>query len=96
MQLQKTFTTLENLANANVQQIIDCIKISEKDASEVIIQAKELHKIRTQKKELQKMSLGAAGTTKEKAARATYISNLADLALEAAEKPSNANSKYSD
>ena len=42
------------------------------------------------------MSLGAAGTTKEKAARATYISNLADLALEAAEKPSNANSKYSD
>lgn len=96
VQLQKTFTTLENLANANVQQIIDCIKISEKDASEVIIQAKELHKIRTQKKELQKMSLGAAGTTKEKAARATYISNLADLALEAAEKPSNANSKYSD
>ena len=41
--------------------------------------------IREEKKKTQRLSLGKAGTTKETAAEAQYISDLASLALSAAE-----------
>ena len=39
-----------------------------------------------EKKELQKHSLGTAGTTKEKAASAQYVEDLAEMALAVAEE----------
>lgn len=83
--LQKEFTTLENLAQSSAEKISEVLKVNIAEAQTVLEQAIELNKIRNQKKDLQRLSLGAAGTTKEKAAEATYISNLADLALQAAE-----------
>lgn len=83
--LQKEFTTLENLALSSAEKISEVLKINIPEAQTVLEQAIELNKIRSQKKDMQRLSLGAAGTTKEKAAEATYISNLADLALQAAE-----------
>lgn len=83
--LQKEFTTVENLALSSAEKISEVLKISISEAQTVLNQAIELNKIRSQKKDVQRLSLGAAGTTKEKAAEATYISNLADLALQAAE-----------
>lgn len=87
LQLQKTFITLENLAQATPQDISVCIKTSLQESQNILKQANELHKKRTQKKEQQKQSLKIAGTTKEKAAQAAYIANLADTALQAAENP---------
>lgn len=87
LQLQKTFITLENLAQATPQDISACIKTSLQESQNILKQANELHKKRTQKKEQQKQSLKIAGTTKEKAAQAAYIANLADTALQAAENP---------
>lgn len=87
LQLQKTFITLENLAQATPQDISVCIKTSLQESQNILKQANELHKKRMQKKEQQKQSLKIAGTTKEKAAQAAYIANLADTALQAAEKP---------
>lgn len=83
--LQKEFTTLENLAQSSAEKISEVLKIKISEAQIVLGQAIELNKIRNQKKDVQRLSLGAAGTTKEKAAEATYINNLADLALQAAE-----------
>ena len=83
--LQKEFTTLENLASSSAEKISKILKINIPDAQTILRQSIELNKIRNQKKDMQRLSLGAAGTTKEKAAEATYISNLADLALKAAE-----------
>ena len=83
--LQKEFTTLENLASSSAEKISKVLKINIPDAQTILGQSIELNKIRNQKKDMQRLSLGAAGTTKEKAAEATYISNLADLALKAAE-----------
>ena len=48
----------------------------------LVLNAKNLLEKQNQQKELQKLSLGQAGTTKEKAAESQIISNLADLALE--------------
>ena len=83
--LQKEFTTLENLASSSAEKISKVLKINIPEAQTILGQSIELNKIRNQKKDMQRLSLGAAGTTKEKAAEATYISNLADLALKAAE-----------
>lgn len=83
--LQKEFTTLENLASSSAEKISKVLKINIPEAQTILGQSIELNKIRNQKKDMQRLSLGAAGTTKEKAAEATYISNLADLALQAAE-----------
>ena len=49
------------------------------------MKARDLNAQRKEKKALQKLSLGVAGTTKEKAAEASYIADLAAQALAAAE-----------
>ena len=51
----------------------------------ILMNAKQLLERRNEKKDLQRKSLGASGTTKEKAAEAQYISDLASAALFAAE-----------
>ena len=86
LKLQKTFLTLENLASQEVAAISNALSIKDdNEAAEILLAAKELLKVRNEKKQLQKSSLGISGTTKEKAAEAQYIDDLASLALTAAE-----------
>ncbi len=84
--LQREFTTLENLANAEESKIAQCLHIRAQEASQILLVAQNLNQQRNEKKDLQKLSLGVAGTTKEKAAAANYASSLAAQALLAAEE----------
>ena len=80
--LQKKFITLEGLANAEESAIAQCLHIKNaKEAADILLAAKQLLARRDEKKAEQKKSLGVAGTTKEKAAEAGYISSLVDEAL---------------
>lgn len=85
LQLQKQFTTLENLAAAEESAIAQCIHVKAADASQILLQAQQLLEQRKEKQSLQKLSLKISGTTKERAAEAAYIDDLASLALAAAE-----------
>ena len=91
--LQKKFITLENLANQEEAEISRVLHIKALDAAHILLSAKELLKNRTEKKELQQHSLGIAGTTKEKAASAQYIEDLAEMALSVAEEEADYGSK---
>lgn len=84
--LQRQFTTLENLAGAEESAVAQCIHVRAQEAAEILMHARELNERRKDKKDLQKLSLGVAGTTKEKAAEAGYIADLASMALAAAEQ----------
>ncbi len=84
--LQKEFITLENLANQEEAEISRVLHIKALDAAHILLAAKELLKNRMEKKELQEHSLGTAGTTKEKAASAQYVEDLAEMALAVAEE----------
>ena len=87
LQLQRKFLTLEALAAAEESAVAQCLHIKAAEAADILLKARDLNEIRNEKKSLQKLSLGAAGTTKEKAAEAQYISDLASQALAAAENP---------
>ncbi len=84
--LQKEFITLENLAAQEEAEISRVLHIKALDAAHILLEAKELLKNRMEKKELQEHSLGTAGTTKEKAASAQYVEDLAEMALAVAEE----------
>ena len=84
--LQKEFITLENLAAQEEAEISRVLHIKALDAAHILLAAKELLKNRREKKELQEHSLGTAGTTKEKAASAQYVEDLAEMALAVAEE----------
>ncbi len=80
--LQKKFITLEALAGAEESAIAQCLHIKNaSEAADILLAAKQLLAGRQEKQELQKKSLGVAGTTKEKAAEAGYISSLVDQAM---------------
>lgn len=79
--LQKKFITLENLANAEQSAVAQCLHIKALEAANILLAAKELLSRQTEIKNIQKKSLGVAGTTKEKAAEANYLASLADEAL---------------
>ena len=80
--LQKKFITLEALAGAEESAIAQCLHIKNaSEAADILLAAKQLLAARQKKQEIQKQSLGAAGTTKEKAAEAGYISSLVDEAM---------------
>ena len=85
LQLQRQFTTLENLASAEESAVAQCIHVRAQEAAQILLQAQQLLEVRNEKKDLQRLSLGVSGTTKEKAAEATYLDNLASQALAAAE-----------
>lgn len=84
--LQKQFTTLENLVAAEESAVAQCLHVKATEASDILLKAKILLEKQNEKKDIQKRSLGVAGTTKEKAAEATYIDDLASQALAAAQK----------
>ena len=80
--LQKTFITLEGLASAEESAVAQCLHIKNaQEAADILFAAKQLLARRQEKKAQQKKSLGVAGTTKEKAAEASYIDSLVDEAL---------------
>ncbi len=80
--LQKKFITLEALAGAEESAIAQCLHIKNAaEAADILLAAKQLLAGRQEKQDLQKKSLGVAGTTKEKAAEAGYISSLVDQAM---------------
>ena len=81
VQLQKAFTTLENLAAAQESAIAQAIHVRAQEAADILLSAKNLLTLRQEKQELQRLSLGQSGTTKEKAAEAQYLDDLASLAL---------------
>ena len=85
VQLQKAFTTLEDLAAAEESAIAQAIHVRAQDAAEILLAAKNLLEQRNEKKSLQRLSLGESGTTKEKAAHYQYLSDLASQALQVAE-----------
>lgn len=87
--LQREFTTLENLAAAEESTIAQCIHVRAQEAAQILLQAQQLLEVRNDKKSLQRLSLGAGGTTKEKAAAASLIDDLAAQALAAAEDEPN-------
>ena len=80
--LQKEFTTLENLCNQEESKVAQLLHIKADEATDILLNAKNLLEKQNQQKKIQKLSLEQAGTTKEKAAESQIISNLADLALE--------------
>lgn len=83
LQLQKTFTTLENLAAAEEAAIAQAIHVRAQEAADILLTARNLLEQRKEKQKYQKQSLGISGTTKEKAAEAQYIDDLASAALAA-------------
>ncbi|WP_038073673.1 excinuclease ABC subunit UvrC [Treponema sp. C6A8] len=85
VQLQKAFTTLENLAAAEESAIAQAIHVRAQDAAEILLASKNLLEGRKEKQALQRLSLGQSGTTKEKSAQSQYLSDLAAQALQVAE-----------
>ena len=81
LELQRRFITLEKLASSEESEVAQCIHVRGDEAATILLAAKELNKKRNAKKELQKKSLGVSGSTKEKAAQAQYISDLAKIVL---------------
>ena len=80
--LKKKFITLEALAAAEESAVAQCLHIKNaSEAADILLAAKQLLATRQQKQNTQKESLGTAGTTKEKAAEAGYISSLVDEAM---------------
>lgn len=84
--LQKQFTTLENLVAAEESAVAQCLHVKAPDAADILLKAKFLFENQKNKKDFQKLSLGVSGTTKEKAAEAGYIDDLATQALLASQK----------
>lgn len=85
--LTKTFTTLENMCAASESSVAQTLHVRANEATEIILAAKQLLEKRNARKEEQRHSLKAAGTTWQKAAEAQYIDDLAGAALAAEEPP---------
>ncbi|MBR5646391.1 MAG: excinuclease ABC subunit UvrC [Treponema sp.] len=85
-ELQKKFITLENLSQAEESAVAQCLHIPARDAAQILLSAKKLYQEQEETKNLQKLALHTAGTTKEKSAGSQYLDNLAEQALLAASK----------
>ncbi len=85
--LTKAFTTLENMCAASESSVAQTLHVRANEATEIILAAKQLLEKRNARKEEQRHSLKAAGTTWQKAAEAQYIDDLAGAALAAEEPP---------
>lgn len=82
--LVKKFGTLKSLAESNENEISETLKVPEEAAQEILVSAKKLFQEQNALIQKQRLSIGAAGTTKEKAARSKLNENLASAALEVA------------
>ena len=84
-QLMQTFTTLENFCNATQESISAVLKTTEQQTNEIMEKAKALLTLRNEKKEKTNEILKFAATTRQKAEKTSYVSDLAKSALIAAE-----------
>lgn len=84
-QLMQTFTTLENFCNATLESISAVLKTTEQQTNEIMEKAKALLNLRNEKKEKTNEILKFAATTRQKAEKTSYVSDLAKAALIAAE-----------
>ena len=84
-QLMQTFTTLENFCNATQESISAVLKTTEQQTNEIMEKAKALLNLRNEKKEKTNEILKFAATTRQKAEKTSYVSDLAKAALIAAE-----------
>lgn len=84
-QLMQTFTTLENFCNATQESISAVLKTTEQQTNEIMEKAKALLNLRNEKKEKTNEILKFAATTRQKAEKNSYVSDLAKSALIAAE-----------
>lgn len=84
-QLMQTFTTLENFCNATQESISAVLKTTEQQTNEIMEKAKALLNLRNEKKEKTNEILKFAATTRQKAEKNSYVSDLAKAALIAAE-----------
>ena len=84
-QLMQTFTTLENFCNATQESISAVLKTTEHQTNEIMEKAKALLTLRNEKKEKTNEILKFAATTRQKAEKNSYVSDLAKSALIAAE-----------
>ena len=84
-QLMQTFTTLENFCNATQESISAVLKTTEQQTNEIMEKAKALLNLRNEKKEKTNEILKFAATTRQKAEKSSYVSDLAKSALIAAE-----------
>ena len=82
--LVKKFGTLKRVAESNENEISETLKVPEEAAQEILVSAKKLFQEQNALLQKQRLSIGAAGTTKEKAARSKLNENLASAALEVA------------
>ena len=80
--LIKTFTTLENLAEASGASIAEALGVNGNEAEKIAREAQKLSDARKEKKTKQIESLENAGTTAQNAAAAHYIDSLARAALD--------------
>ena len=90
-QLMQTFTTLENFCNATQESISAVLKTTEQQTNEIMEKAKALLNLRNEKKEKTNEILKFAATTRQKAEKTSYVSDLAKSALIAAESETEYN-----
>ena len=90
-QLMQTFTTLENFCNATQESISAALKTTEQQTNEIMEKAKALLNLRNEKKEKTNEILKFAATTRQKAEKTSYVSDLAKSALIAAESETEYN-----
>ncbi|MGN0739444.1 MAG: excinuclease ABC subunit UvrC [Treponema sp.] len=84
--LLKKYFSLENLCNASETEISELLKVNLSQAKIIIDEAKVLFKKESELKEQAQKSLGASGTTVQKAQENQYVIDLAKAALKVADE----------
>ena len=84
--LLKKYFSLENLCEADAKELSEVLGIKTEQALSILKEAESLLKKQNETKEKSRHSLGAVGTTWQKAAENQYTIDLAEAALEAAEE----------
>ena len=82
----KKYISLENLCAATDQEISELLTVNLEQSRIILKEASALLEIENEKKAKAMKSLGASGTTWQKAAESQYTIDLANAALEVAEE----------
>lgn len=94
--LLKKYFSLENLCAANEQELSELLNINTDQAKIILTETQALLSAQNEKKEKAMKSLGASGTTWQKAADAQYTIDLASAALDVAEDKEEYGESQSD
>ena len=94
--LLKKYFSLENLCAANEQELSELLNVNTDQAKIILTESQALLSAQNEKKEKVMKSLGASGTTWQKAADAQYTIDLASAALDVAEDKEEYGESQSD